>query len=98
MRGQIGVRPSTRESARATTRPRRRLKGTLRKVGVRVQVKVDSISPPGLASYVHADILDTERWLENFTSGKHHVVCKVVFTDPCFRHQSMENALVEHGN
>ncbi|KAF7954773.1 uncharacterized protein EAE97_000032 [Botrytis byssoidea] len=52
-------------------------------------------SPPGLPMFVQAD---TDRWLERWTKGQRHILCKVIFTEPTFRRRGMGNALVEYGN
>jgi GNAT superfamily N-acetyltransferase len=51
--------------------------------------------PPGLPMYVQND---TDKWLEKWTKGQRHIVCKALFTEPSFERQGMGNALVEHGN
>lgn len=48
--------------------------------------------PPGLPIYVQED---TDRWLENWTRGKRHMLCKALFTEPSFQRQGMGNALVD---
>lgn len=51
--------------------------------------------PPGLPMYVQGD---TNRWLEKWTCGRHHILCKALFTDPSHQRQGMGNALIEYGN
>jgi Acetyltransferase (GNAT) domain len=51
--------------------------------------------PPGLPLYVRED---TDRWLEKWTQGQRHILCKALFTEPSFQHQGMGNALVKYGN
>ncbi|KAL2055026.1 hypothetical protein ABVK25_004848 [Lepraria finkii] len=51
--------------------------------------------PPGLPTYVQED---TDRWLEKWTSGKRHMLCKALFTELSFQRQGMGNALVKYGN
>ncbi|TGO47079.1 hypothetical protein BOTNAR_0546g00060 [Botryotinia narcissicola] len=41
---------------------------------------------------------DTDRWLERWTKGQRHILCKVFFTEPTFQRRGMGNALVEYGN
>ena len=57
--------------------------------------KVESEKWPKFVHYVQGDI---ERWFEQSTSGKRHMICKMLFTDPSFQRQGMGNALVEYGN
>ena len=57
--------------------------------------KGDFDFPPGLATHVQED---TNRWLENWTSGRRHMLCKALFTEPYFQRQGMGNALVRYGN
>ncbi|TEY59449.1 hypothetical protein BOTCAL_0192g00120 [Botryotinia calthae] len=51
--------------------------------------------PPGLPMFVQAD---TDRWLESWTKGQRHILCKAVFTEPTFQRRGMGSALVVHGN
>jgi GNAT superfamily N-acetyltransferase len=51
--------------------------------------------PPGLPLYVQQD---TDKWLNKWTRGKRHILCKALFTEPSFQGQGMGNALVEYGN
>ena len=51
--------------------------------------------PAGLPTYVQED---TDRWLEKWTRGKRHILCKALFTEPSFQRQGMGNALVKYGN
>ncbi|TGO24599.1 hypothetical protein BPAE_0099g00350 [Botrytis paeoniae] len=51
--------------------------------------------PPGLPMFVQAD---TDRWLERWTKGHRHILCKAVFTEPTFQRRGMGNALVVYGN
>ncbi|KAF7904747.1 hypothetical protein EAF00_002081 [Botryotinia globosa] len=51
--------------------------------------------PSGLPMFVQAD---TDRWLERWTKGQRHILCKAVFTEPSFQRRGMGNALVEYGN
>ena len=41
---------------------------------------------------------DTDRWLEKWTQGQRHILCKALFTEPSFQKQGMGNALVKYGN
>lgn len=51
--------------------------------------------PPGLPEYVRQD---TARWMDRWTRGRRHMVCKAVFTEPLFQRRGIGNALVEFGN
>lgn len=51
--------------------------------------------PPGLATYVK---LDTEKWLNEWTYNKRHILLKGLFTDPSFQRRGMGSALVKYGN
>lgn len=51
--------------------------------------------PPGLPMYVRED---TDRWLEKWTWGRRHILCKALFTEPLYQRQGMGNALIEYGN
>jgi GNAT superfamily N-acetyltransferase len=51
--------------------------------------------PPGLPMYVQED---TDRWLEKWTRGQRHMLCKALFTEPSFERRGMGSALVEYGN
>lgn len=57
--------------------------------------KGDFDFPLGLPTYVQED---TARWLEKWTRGKRHMLCKALFTEPSFQRQGMGNALVKYGN
>ena len=48
-----------------------------------------------LSHYVQADI---NRWSLQCTSGKRHMVCKGLYTEPSFQRQGMGSALVKYGN
>lgn len=50
--------------------------------------------PPGPPTHVQED---TDRWLESWTRGRRHILCKALFTKPSFQRQGMGNALVEYG-
>ncbi|KAF7919264.1 hypothetical protein BELL_0054g00090 [Botrytis elliptica] len=50
---------------------------------------------PGLPMFVQADI---DRWLERWTKGQRHILCKAIFTEPTFQRRGMGRALVENGN
>lgn len=41
---------------------------------------------------------NTERWLEKWTCGKRHMLCKALFTEPFFQRQSMRTALIKYDN
>lgn len=58
-------------------------------------VKGDFDFPPGLPIYVQQD---TEKWLEKWTCGKRHMLCKALFTEPSFQRRGIGNALVKYGN
>jgi len=62
---------------------------------VRDPEKGDFDFPPGLPTYVQED---TDRWLEKWTRGQRHILCKALFTEPSFQRQGMGNALIEYGN
>jgi GNAT superfamily N-acetyltransferase len=51
--------------------------------------------PLGLPIFVEED---TKKWLEKWTRGQRHMLCKGLFTDPSFQRRGMGNALVKHGN
>lgn len=51
--------------------------------------------PPGLPTYVQED---TDKWLDGWTRGKRHMLCKALFTEPAFQRRGMGNALVQFGN
>ncbi|KAL8698050.1 MAG: hypothetical protein Q9201_006786 [Fulgogasparrea decipioides] len=51
--------------------------------------------PPGLPTYVQQD---TDQWLQRWTCGKRHMLCKALFTDPSFQRQGIGNTLVQYGN
>jgi hypothetical protein len=51
--------------------------------------------PPGLPVFVEED---TTKWLEKWTQGRRHMVCKGLSTDPSFQRRGMANSLVKHGN
>ena len=51
--------------------------------------------PPGLPTHVKEE---TDKWGRKCTSGKRHMLCKALFTDPSFQQQGMGSALVKHGN
>ncbi|KAF7917674.1 uncharacterized protein EAE98_010090 [Botrytis deweyae] len=51
--------------------------------------------PPGLPMFVQAD---TNRWLERWTKGQRHILCKVLSTESTFQRRGMGNVLVEYGN
>jgi len=51
--------------------------------------------PPGLPMYVQED---TDRWLEKWTCGRRHILCKALFTEPSYQRRGMGNALIEYGN
>ncbi|KAI4121550.1 MAG: hypothetical protein LQ338_006305 [Usnochroma carphineum] len=51
--------------------------------------------PTGLPTYVQED---TERWMERWTCGVRHMLCKALFTDPMFQRRGMGTTLVEYGN
>jgi GNAT superfamily N-acetyltransferase len=51
--------------------------------------------PLGLPMYVQED---TDRWLERWTRGQRHILCKALFTEPSFQRRGMGNALVAYGN
>ena len=51
--------------------------------------------PAGFPTWVQEE---TDRWLERWTRGKRHMLCKALLTEPSFQRQGMGNALVEYGN
>jgi len=51
--------------------------------------------PPGLPMFVQDD---TDRWLERWTKGQRHILCKALFTEPTFQRRGMGNALVAYGS
>ena len=51
-------------------------------------------SPAEFLTYVQKD---TDRWLEEWTRGKRHIICKALFTEPSFQRRGMGNALVKYG-
>jgi hypothetical protein len=57
--------------------------------------KGDFDFPPGLPLYVQND---TDKWLEKWTQGQRHILCKALFTEPSFQRRGMGNALVGYGN
>ncbi|KAK0508307.1 hypothetical protein JMJ35_009391 [Cladonia borealis] len=50
---------------------------------------------PAISNYVQADI---DRWHGQCTSGKRHMLCEALFTEPSFQRQGMGSALVKYGS
>lgn len=65
------------------------------KVSAKAGGKGEFDFPPGLPMFVQED---TDRWLERWTRGQRHILCKALFTEPLFEKRGMGNALVAYGD